>query len=228
AMRRPDIGCVRTVLVIGALLGGGGVAAAIPAQARGPDDFLDHSIASASATATISTTQTWWGSATLSAGGFTVAKRRARSPKWSSPTPVPVAVRNSPANRRKPRWALPYPTYARPQHRQWDSRDDDAIIYDRERGVFADPSKVREIGFLADLFRSRGRHFVAPSPQRRPVLWQAGSSQPGREFASKQAESVFGIFPTPKSMRTLSVFRIQLADKLAHESVYYQDNSSSL
>jgi hypothetical protein len=42
AMRRPDIGCVRTVLVIAALLGGGGVAAAIPAQARGPDDFLDH------------------------------------------------------------------------------------------------------------------------------------------------------------------------------------------
>jgi hypothetical protein len=42
AMRRPDIGCVRTVLVIGALLGGGGVAAATPAQAQGPDDFLDH------------------------------------------------------------------------------------------------------------------------------------------------------------------------------------------
>jgi len=39
--RRPDIGCVRTVLVIGALLGGA-VAAAIPAQAQGPDDFLDH------------------------------------------------------------------------------------------------------------------------------------------------------------------------------------------
>ena len=36
------IGCMRTVLVIGALLGGGGVAAAIPAQAQGPDDFLNH------------------------------------------------------------------------------------------------------------------------------------------------------------------------------------------
>jgi alkanesulfonate monooxygenase SsuD/methylene tetrahydromethanopterin reductase-like flavin-dependent oxidoreductase (luciferase family) len=34
------------------------------------------------------------------------------------------------------------------------------------------------------------------------VLWQAGSSQPGREFDSKQAESVFGIFPTPKCMCT--------------------------
>jgi hypothetical protein len=45
AISRPDIGCMRTVLVIGALLGGGlggGVAAAIPAQAQGPDDFLDH------------------------------------------------------------------------------------------------------------------------------------------------------------------------------------------
>ena len=41
-IRRPDIGCMRTVLVIGALLGGGGVAAAIPAQAQGPDDFLAH------------------------------------------------------------------------------------------------------------------------------------------------------------------------------------------
>jgi hypothetical protein len=41
AIRRPDIGCMRTVLVIGKLLGGG-VAAAIPAQAQGPYDFLDH------------------------------------------------------------------------------------------------------------------------------------------------------------------------------------------
>jgi hypothetical protein len=37
-----DIGCMRTALVIGALLVGGGVAADIPAQAQGPDDFLDH------------------------------------------------------------------------------------------------------------------------------------------------------------------------------------------
>jgi hypothetical protein len=46
AVRRPHTGCMRTALAIGALLGGGlggvGVAAAIPAQAQGPDDFLDH------------------------------------------------------------------------------------------------------------------------------------------------------------------------------------------
>src|SRR6201991_2926765 len=83
----------------------------------------------------------------------------------------------------------------------WDSWDDDAIVYDRENGIFADPSKVREIDFQGQFFKSKGSHFVAPSPQKRPVLWQAGSSDQGREFASKHAESVFGIFPTPKSMR---------------------------
>lgn len=83
----------------------------------------------------------------------------------------------------------------------WDSWDDDAIVYDRENGIFADPAKVREIDFQGEFFQSKGRHFVAPSPQKRPVLWQAGSSEQGREFAAKHAESVFGIFPTPKSMR---------------------------
>jgi alkanesulfonate monooxygenase SsuD/methylene tetrahydromethanopterin reductase-like flavin-dependent oxidoreductase (luciferase family) len=58
-----------------------------------------------------------------------------------------------------------------------------------------------EVDFQGQFFRCKGRHFVAPSPQRRPVLWQAGSSDQGREFAAKHAESVFGIFPTPKTMR---------------------------
>jgi len=46
AIRRPDIGCMRTVFVIGALLGGVGVAAAIPAQHRGRMISLITSIAS--------------------------------------------------------------------------------------------------------------------------------------------------------------------------------------
>jgi FMN-dependent oxidoreductase (nitrilotriacetate monooxygenase family) len=84
----------------------------------------------------------------------------------------------------------------------WDSWEDGAVLYDRETGVFADPDKVREVEFDGEFFKSKGRFFVTPSPQRRPVLWQAGSSPQGRSFASKHAESVFGIFPTPKTMRT--------------------------
>lgn len=83
----------------------------------------------------------------------------------------------------------------------WDSWEPDAIVYDRETGVFADPAKVREVDFDGEYFRSRGRAFVSRSPQGRPVLWQAGSSEQGREFAARHAESVFGIFPTVKTMR---------------------------
>jgi long-chain alkane monooxygenase len=113
------------------------------------------------------------------------------------------------------------------QRRLWDFRDDDAIFYDRERGVFADPSKVREIDFQGDFFRSRGRHFVEPSPQRRPVLWQAGSSEPGREFASKQAESVLGIFPTPKSIRTHADDIRSRAAQHGRDSLTHHNNSIS-
>jgi long-chain alkane monooxygenase len=83
----------------------------------------------------------------------------------------------------------------------WDSWEPDAVVYDRDTGVFADPAKVHEVNFEGKYFRSRGRSFVLPSPQHRPVLWQAGSSEQGRQFAAKHAESVFGIFPTVKTMR---------------------------
>lgn len=83
----------------------------------------------------------------------------------------------------------------------WDSWEPDAVLYDRETGVFADPEKVHEVDFQGKYFRCKGRGFVLRSPQARPVLWQAGSSDQGREFASKHAESVFGIFPTSETMR---------------------------
>ncbi len=65
-----------------------------------------------------------------------------------------------------------------------DGWDDDAIVADSTTGVFADPSKIREVDFRGEYFTSCGRHFVPPSPQRRPVLWQAGASEQGREFTS--------------------------------------------
>jgi len=77
----------------------------------------------------------------------------------------------------------------------WDSWDDDAIIYDRDEACSLTHRKcVRSTSGASSSVRGAAI-FVAPSPQRRPVLWQAGSSEPGREFASKHAESVFGIFP---------------------------------
>jgi len=86
-------------------------------------------------------------------------------------------------------------------YKLWDSWEPDAIIADKESGIFADPAKVHEVNHQGEFFRSRGRHFVAPSPQGRPVLWQAGSSDRGRDFAAKHAEAIFAVHPSVERMR---------------------------
>lgn len=86
----------------------------------------------------------------------------------------------------------------------WDSWAPDAIVADRGSGVFADPAKVKEINFEGEYFRCRGRSFVERSPQGRPVLWQAGSSDRGRDFAAKHAEAIFAVHPNVERMREYS------------------------
>ncbi|HET6662618.1 MAG TPA: LLM class flavin-dependent oxidoreductase, partial [Acidimicrobiales bacterium] len=73
----------------------------------------------------------------------------------------------------------------------WDSWDDDALVLDRESGVFADPGKVHPLDHEGTWFRVRGPLTVPRSPQGRPVLLQAGSSGRGRDFAARWAELVF-------------------------------------
>jgi FMN-dependent oxidoreductase (nitrilotriacetate monooxygenase family) len=73
----------------------------------------------------------------------------------------------------------------------WDTWDDDALVLDREAGVFADPAKVHELGYRGEWFDVRGPLTVPRSPQGRPVLLQAGSSGRGRDFAARWAELIF-------------------------------------
>jgi FMN-dependent oxidoreductase (nitrilotriacetate monooxygenase family) len=73
----------------------------------------------------------------------------------------------------------------------WDTWEDDALILDRESGIFADPSKVHELGHDGKWFSVRGPLTVPRCPQGRPVLLQAGSSGPGRDFAARWAELIF-------------------------------------
>ncbi|MEP7452540.1 LLM class flavin-dependent oxidoreductase [Phyllobacterium sp. SB3] len=86
----------------------------------------------------------------------------------------------------------------------WSSWDEGAIVADKVSGVYADPSKVREINHDGPFFKCRARHFVSPSPQGNPVLWQAGSSDAGRDFAAEHAEAIFAIHPTVERMRAYS------------------------
>lgn len=71
------------------------------------------------------------------------------------------------------------------------SWEDDAVRADKEAGVYADASKVHEIEHEGTYFKAHGLLMVPPSPQRTPVLFQAGTSGPGRNFAAQYAEAVF-------------------------------------
>jgi FMN-dependent oxidoreductase (nitrilotriacetate monooxygenase family) len=73
----------------------------------------------------------------------------------------------------------------------WDSWDDDALVLDREAGLFADPAKVHQLDFEGTWFSTAGPLTVPRSPQGRPVLMQAGSSGRGRDFAARWAEVIF-------------------------------------
>ncbi len=76
------------------------------------------------------------------------------------------------------------------------SWEDGAVIRDRERGIFADPSKVHQIRHKGRYFEVPGYHLCEPSPQRTPVLFQAGASGAGKAFAAHHAECVFVSTPT--------------------------------
>jgi N-acetyl-S-(2-succino)cysteine monooxygenase len=73
----------------------------------------------------------------------------------------------------------------------WDSWDDDALILDKENGIFGDSQKVHEIHHDGEFFKVRGPLNIPRSPQKRPVLIQAGSSEDGREFSSRYADAIF-------------------------------------
>jgi FMN-dependent oxidoreductase (nitrilotriacetate monooxygenase family) len=73
----------------------------------------------------------------------------------------------------------------------WDSWEDDAAIADKATGRFADPAKIHEVAHRGDYFHVQGALNVPRSPQGRPLLVQAGSSENGKAFAARTAEAVF-------------------------------------
>ncbi|MEE3249860.1 MAG: NtaA/DmoA family FMN-dependent monooxygenase, partial [Chloroflexota bacterium] len=77
-------------------------------------------------------------------------------------------------------------------YKLWEgSWEEDAVLRDTKRGVYADPAKVHQINHKGMHFDVVGPHLSEPSPQRTPLLFQAGSSTRGRSFAAKHAECVF-------------------------------------
>jgi FMN-dependent oxidoreductase (nitrilotriacetate monooxygenase family) len=82
-------------------------------------------------------------------------------------------------------------------YKLWErSWDHDAVRRDRKGGMFADPAKVHGIEHSGEYFKVPGFNLSEPSPQRTPVLYQAGASRRGKDFAAKHAECVFVSAPT--------------------------------
>ncbi|MET0956160.1 MAG: LLM class flavin-dependent oxidoreductase [Cryobacterium sp.] len=77
-------------------------------------------------------------------------------------------------------------------YKLWEgSWEDDAVVRDAASGVFTDPSKVHSIGHSGKHFQVPGIHLSEPSPQRSPVIYQAGASSRGIAFAAGNAEAIF-------------------------------------
>lgn len=94
-------------------------------------------------------------------------------------------------------------------YKLWEgSWEDDAVVRDRDRGVFTEPAKVHHIGHAGRYFTVPGIHLTDPSPQRTPVIYQAGASPRGIQFAASNAEAIFTAAPT-KELLTKTVAKIR-------------------
>ncbi|WP_279722633.1 LLM class flavin-dependent oxidoreductase [Acinetobacter baumannii] len=82
-------------------------------------------------------------------------------------------------------------------YKLWEgSWEEGSVLRDRESGIFADHKKVHPIQHEGKYFAVPGIHICEPSPQRTPVLYQAGASSRGQKFASQNAECVFIAAPS--------------------------------
>jgi FMN-dependent oxidoreductase (nitrilotriacetate monooxygenase family) len=96
----------------------------------------------------------------------------------------------------------------------WDSVEPEAFKWDRETGVVADPDKVRAIHHAGKFFRVRGPLNTVPSPQRHPVLVQAGGSPRGIQASANFADIIFA---SANSHRAMAKHRTALDDALIAE-----------
>ena len=77
-------------------------------------------------------------------------------------------------------------------YKLWEgSWEDGAVRRDKAARAFADPARIHPVVHHGKYFDVEGIHLSEPSPQRTPVLFQAGSSGRGQRFAARHAECVF-------------------------------------
>lgn len=83
----------------------------------------------------------------------------------------------------------------------WNGWEEGAFVLDKQAGILADPAKVHYANYSGRWIKTRGPLSIPRSPQGRPVIMQAGSSDRGRDFAARWAEVVFTIQRGQEEMR---------------------------
>ena len=99
-------------------------------------------------------------------------------------------------------------------YKLWEgSWDQDAVLADPVSGVYTAPAKVRPINHAGTHYTVPGIHVSEPSPQRTPVIFQAGASSRGSTFAADHAEAVFVAAPTKEALAsTVRTLTAKLTD----------------
>ncbi|RWR13303.1 LLM class flavin-dependent oxidoreductase [Paenirhodobacter populi] len=95
--------------------------------------------------------------------------------------------------------------YMEVTYKLWEgSWEEGSVLRDREKGIFTDASKVHPIRHEGEYFKVPGFHLCEPSPQRTPVIFQAGASSRGRAFAARHAEAMFILATSPETAKVLT------------------------
>jgi len=94
----------------------------------------------------------------------------------------------------------------------WDSIDDDAILLDRDSGLFADVTRIRRINHAGKYLKVRGPLNVPRPPQGHPVIVQAGSSDDGKTLAARHADIHFAVIRSiEEGLKYRADFDVRLA-----------------
>jgi len=88
----------------------------------------------------------------------------------------------------------------------WDSWEDDALTRDKTSGEFFNPKKLHKLNHQGEFFQVEGPLNIQRSRQGQPVIFQAGASEGGKNFAAKKSDAIF--------------FH---ADTLEEAQIYYRD-----
>jgi FMN-dependent oxidoreductase (nitrilotriacetate monooxygenase family) len=94
----------------------------------------------------------------------------------------------------------------------WDSFEEDALVSDKQSGIYFDPQKLHTLNHKGTYFSVRGPLNTSRTPQGSPVIVQAGASEQGLELAAATADVVFA---ASASIRNAQTFYVSVKDKMA-------------